>query len=49
MNREEFAKICEARDVLCAFCEVQECEKCIVTKRMRRKYFSGLLHRINHN
>lgn len=32
MNREEFAKICEARDVLCAFCEVQECEKCIVTQ-----------------
>lgn len=31
MNREEFAKICKARNVLCAFCEADECEKCIVT------------------
>ena len=31
MDREYLAKLCEARDTLCGFCEVDECEKCIVT------------------
>ena len=31
MDREYLAEICNARDVLCGFCEVNECEKCIVT------------------
>lgn len=30
IDREEFAKICDARDVLCKFCELDDCEKCIV-------------------
>lgn len=32
MNREEFTQICQARDVLCNFCEADECDKCIVTR-----------------
>ena len=31
MTRNELAVLCDARDKLCGFCEVQECEKCIVT------------------
>lgn len=31
MTIEKVAKICEARDTLCAFCQVLECDKCIVT------------------
>lgn len=32
MDREKFAELCDARDKLCAFCECDECEKCIVTR-----------------
>lgn len=32
MSREELGAICHARDVLCGFCEADECEKCIVTR-----------------
>lgn len=32
MDREQYAAICQARDVLCGFCEADECEKCIVTR-----------------
>ena len=31
MTRDELAALCNARDTLCGFCEVSECEKCIVT------------------
>lgn len=31
MTKEELAKLCEARDVLCGYCEANECDKCIVT------------------
>lgn len=31
MDREYLAKLCDARDTICSFCEVNECEKCIVT------------------
>lgn len=31
VNREYLSKLCNARDVLCNFCEANECEKCIVT------------------
>ncbi len=30
MNAEYYTKLCEARDTLCGFCEVGECDKCIV-------------------
>lgn len=32
INRDEYAKICDARNTLCAFCENDMCEKCIVTQ-----------------
>lgn len=31
ISKEELAELCDARDKLCSFCEVNECEKCIVT------------------
>lgn len=31
MDREYLSKLCDARDTLCGFCEVDDCEKCIVT------------------
>jgi hypothetical protein len=31
MDREDLAELLDARDKLCAFCENDECEKCIVT------------------
>lgn len=31
MDREYLAKLCNARDTLCGFCEADECENCIVT------------------
>lgn len=31
MNKEYLGELCNARDCLCGFCEVQECEKCIVS------------------
>lgn len=30
MDKEYLAKLCDARDTLCEFCEADECEKCIV-------------------
>lgn len=30
-NQEKLSEICHARDVLCQFCENDECEKCQVT------------------
>lgn len=38
MDREYLAKLCEARDTLCGFCEVDECEKCIVTHLINDAY-----------
>ena len=29
MDMEYLAKLCNARDTLCGFCEADECEKCI--------------------
>lgn len=31
ITKRELSKLCDARDTLCAFCEVNECSKCIVT------------------
>lgn len=31
MTEDELAMLCHARDVLCGYCEADECEKCIVT------------------
>lgn len=31
MKKALYINLCEARDVLCGFCKVNECEKCIVT------------------
>lgn len=30
IDKEYLAKLCDARDTLCEFCEADECEKCIV-------------------
>lgn len=30
IDLDELARICDARDVLCKFCECDECEKCRV-------------------
>lgn len=31
MDKEYLAKLCDARDTVCGFCEADECEKCIVS------------------
>lgn len=38
MDKEYLAKLCDARDTLCGFCEVDECEKCIVTYLINDAY-----------
>ena len=38
MTREQLAILCDARDKLCAFCEVNECENCIVTRLIDDAY-----------
>lgn len=38
MDREYLAKLCDARDALCSFCEVDECEDCIVTRLIDDAY-----------
>ena len=30
MEKDYFERLCEARSTLCSFCEVDECERCIV-------------------
>lgn len=32
MNKEDLARLCDARDTLCEFCEVENCEECVVTQ-----------------
>lgn len=32
MDKEKLAELCDARNKLCAYCEVDECAKCIVTR-----------------
>lgn len=31
ITHDELDALCKARDTLCAYCEADECEKCIVT------------------
>ena len=38
MDRDYLATLCNARDVLCEYCEVNECEKCIVTHLINDAY-----------
>lgn len=38
MDKDYFARLCDARDTLCGFCEVDECEKCIVTQLIDDAY-----------
>ena len=38
MDRAELAVLCDARDKLCAFCEAEECEWCIVTRLIDDAY-----------
>lgn len=38
MEREELAKLCDARDTLCGYCQADECEKCIVTALIDNAY-----------
>ena len=35
---DDLAKMCEARDILCGYCEADECEKCIVTNLINDAY-----------
>lgn len=32
IDEQTYAELLDARDKLCAYCEVDECEKCIVTR-----------------
>lgn len=38
MDKNSLEKLCNARDVLCGFCEAYECEKCIVTHLVNDAY-----------
>ncbi len=38
MDREYLARLCNARDTLCGFCEADECDKCIVTQLIDDAY-----------
>lgn len=38
MDMEYLAKLCDARDTLCGFCEANECEKCIVSHLINDAY-----------
>lgn len=38
MTREYYDKLCNARNALCNFCEVDECEYCIVTRLIDDAY-----------
>lgn len=38
MDRDKFAELCDAKDKLCAFCEADECDKCIVTRLIDDAY-----------
>jgi hypothetical protein len=35
---EDLAKLCDARDTLCSFCENDACEKCIVTELINEAF-----------
>lgn len=32
MDERRIAELCDARDTLCEFCDMDDCEKCIVTQ-----------------
>ena len=38
IDRKELAKICNARNTLCNFCENDACERCIVTQLVDDAY-----------
>ena len=38
MDRDYLAQLCNARDTLCGFCEVLECDKCIVSNLINDAY-----------
>lgn len=38
ITHDELAALCEARDMLCGYCEADECEKCIVTNLIDDAY-----------
>lgn len=38
MDKDYLARLCNARDILCEFCEADACEKCIVTQLIDDAY-----------
>lgn len=38
ITHDELAALCKARDILCNYCEADECEKCIVTNLIDDAY-----------
>lgn len=38
MDIQDFAKLCDARQTLCKFCEADECESCIVNRLIDDAY-----------
>ena len=38
IDRDELARLCNARDILCGFCENTACEKCQVTVLINDAY-----------
>lgn len=38
MTRENYDSLCAAKQTLCAFCEVDECEYCIVSRLIDDAY-----------
>lgn len=38
IDKDQLAKLCDARDTLCNYCEADECEKCIVTSLIDTAY-----------
>lgn len=38
MDRDYLAKLCDARQTLCEFCEANECENCIVNHLINYAY-----------
>lgn len=38
MDKEYFTKLCAARDILCDFCEADECDQCMVSHLINDAY-----------
>ena len=38
MSRKELDSLCSARNIICAHCNVESCEKCIVNQLVREAF-----------